>query len=80
MFARYMIGGLAAALVAAGGWGWYQFDQAEDLRHRLWVAAADLRTCAARIDNIQEDIESDAKISDPALFDVPSSWMLRDVE
>lgn len=32
-------------------------------------------TCSARIQNIQEDMQSDATVTDPASFDVPAEWM-----
>lgn len=45
---------------------------------RLDQSQNQLKTCSARIDNIQEDIESDGKVNDLSNFDVPIEWMRTD--
>lgn len=65
---------IAAAIVAAfGGLLWNT--------HRLNNKIDDLKlrqaACMARQQDLLEDRESDATVTDPNFFDVPERWLLR---
>lgn len=72
----YVAGTMSALFAAAMGFIWLQNVWLEDSFSELRDAQANLRSCAARIENIKEDVESDAKANNLDNFVVPSEWML----
>jgi len=69
-----LIAALTGALALAGLLVWEKSKNAL-LAADVERLTASLATCSARITNIKEDMEDDATVTDPSLFDVPDSWM-----
>jgi len=75
---EYIIGAIAAAILSAGGWGYYQKQRADGLATEAVSLRADLATCGARLSNILEDVESDREVDnipDDQLRSVPDHWL-----
>ena len=78
MFA-YLSLGLGASTVLAGGFAFYLNSQIDKVESQLQVKSIQLNSCAARLQNILEDRESDNEIDNiPDLRDfvVPGHWLL----
>lgn len=78
MFA-YLSLGLGASTVLAGGFAFYLNSQIERMNRQIEVKSIQLNSCAARLQNILEDRESDNEIDNiPDLRDfvVPDHWLL----
>ena len=78
MIDQYVIPASAALLLATGGYGWFERQRAQTLELEVQSARSELSTCAERLTNVLEDIESDRGIDalpDSALVDVPDHWL-----
>ena len=72
-------GALVTLILTLGGAAWFQTLKVDTLTAKLSLAQAELQTCGGRLDAILRDVRSDNEIdqlSDDALRDVPSHWLL----
>lgn len=72
----YVLGASVAIIGALSGYVWLLSGWLDEVQLELRDARAELATCAARVVNIQEDMESDATVDDPRNFDVPERWLM----
>jgi len=74
-FVPYVAAAAIAALLGGVIYVQHLTGRIDALKHENARLAGQIATCTARVGNIQEDKESDAKVSDPGSFAVPDSWM-----
>ena len=75
---EYVTVGLAAALIGTGVWGKFEQEKRISAVAQLTAMEVQLRSCAAQITDIREDLESDNAIdslSNTDLINVPSHWL-----
>lgn len=75
LVAPYLLAALVPTVAAVGVWVWLQSAWLEDAEYALRNARAELATCANRVTNLKEDMQSDATVDNPADFNVPDYWM-----
>lgn len=74
---KYALIATLAALVASLGWSAYLSNSNARLERHNAALSAEVKTLAARNQNIKEDKESDAEIDDLSdLTVVPDGWLL----
>lgn len=72
----YILGASVAVIAGLSVYVWLLTGWLDTAKLDLRDARAELATCAARVVNIQEDMESDATVDDPRNFDVPERWLM----
>jgi hypothetical protein len=84
MFRLYLLAGAAAVSLAVGGLVYFQYSKIQNLKEQATRLTFAVESCTARVDNIEEDSQSDNEVNrtpDDGLRDlIDPRWLRGETE